>query len=162
MSDLAIKYAVVDRHEIGAGTPGTGIVFEEAFQGGTIDGWGANAGFTVEKPEPAKRRERVLRRMNGVLLEVRDDDARVMLAEGGETVEYWLPVAPLRRAGVKLVGQPFEMDEFEELGQQECSIGYRYRPAATAGDVNVESLEFDLERKRKLDAILHGWGHAEN
>lgn len=98
---------------------------------------------------------RMLRRLNGILLEMADDSAKVLLIDGNSRHEYWLPIHPLREVGVTELNQPFEVDEYESKDLEgSYSVGYRYRALALLKDAFIQPLNLDSERRRKLDVLL--------
>lgn len=111
--------------------------------------------------ETSRPLERVLRRFDGVLLEMGGEDAKVALFEKRQKYEYWLPAGPLRKAGIEVRGQPFEMDECEAIGQGECRVSYCYRAAAEKKDAYREILDLDEDRKKKLEELC-GWNPAQD
>ena len=118
--------------------------------------------FTREQLGRATRRIRVLRRLRGLVLEVGGEDVRVLLIDGEERVEYWLPAVPLRKARITEQHQPFEMDEFETTEEDgSYATGYRYRPLAEADAVFSDVLDIDAEHRRRRDVILQKLGNAE-
>jgi hypothetical protein len=102
------------------------------------------------------------RRLRGFLVEMQSDDARVAFVDNGQTILYDLPAEHLRKAGVTVKNQPFQMDEIE--GQSESggySIEYRFLPLAKASDAEIEVLKFSEERKRKRDLIFNEFSKAK-
>jgi len=109
-----------------------------------------------------KRSVRTKRRFKGFLVELQSDEARVAFVEDGKTVFYDLPADQIRRAGIKVRNQPFQMDEIETEDEHgSLIVGYRFLPLAQASDAYIETLSFDDERKRKRDFILKEFGKAQ-
>ena len=118
--------------------------------------------FTREQMGRDTRRIRVLRRLRGLVLEVGTEDVRVLLIDDEDSVEYWLPAGPLRKARITERHQPFEMDEFETTDDDgSYGTGYRYRPLAEADAVFSDALDIDAEHRRRLGVILQKLGNAE-
>ena len=70
---------------------------------------------------------------------------------------------PLRRAGVTIRNQPFQMDEIEsEDTDGSVTVGYRFLSLASRSDAYIETLSFDQERKQKRDLILKEFGKTQD
>ena len=94
-------------------------------------------------------------------MELQSDEARVAFVENGQTVFYDLPADQIRRAGIKVRNQPFQMDEIETEDEHGSPIvGYRFVALTKPSDAYIETLNFDDERKRKRDLILKEFGKA--
>lgn len=102
----------------------------------------------------SKQKSIVLRRISGFLTEMQGKNARVTFVESGQTFQYDMPADQLRKSGIEIINQPFQMDEIEIQSDDGLIVGYRFRPLAKASDAYVETLNFDDERKRKRDLIL--------
>ena len=116
--------------------------------------------YVIYHPAAPKDRGRkvpktkVLRRLQGFLVEMEGQYARVVFVEAGEMIPYDMPADQLRRIGVTVRNQPFQMDEVEaELGGV-LTIGYQFQALAKPSDGYIQQLDFDPERKRKRDLIL--------
>ena len=110
-----------------------------------------------------KQKFRTKRRLKGFLVELQSNEARVAFIEHGETIFYDLPADQIRRAGIKMRNQPFQMDEIETEDEHGWPIvGYRFRPLAQPVDAYIETLNFDEERKRKRDLILKEFEEAQD
>jgi len=108
-----------------------------------------------ERKQPKRNpQERVLRRMNGFLMEIEGEQARVAFVDDGRVTQYDLPADQLRRSGITVRNQPFQMDEIELKLESGLVIAYRFEPLATPADAYIETLNFDEDRKRKRDLIL--------
>ena len=107
-----------------------------------------------------KSQSRVLRRISGFLTEMNGKDARVAFVENGEVILYDMPAEQLRRSGIEIANQPFQMDEIEMQTDDGLVVGYRFQPLAKASDAYIETLNFDEERKRKRDLILKKFAKA--
>lgn len=106
---------------------------------------------------------RTKRRLKGFLIEIQSDEARVSFVENGRTFIYDLPADPLRRAGVTMRNQPFQMDEIEGEGEDgSVTIGYRFLALASRSDAYIETLSFDQERRQKRDLILKEFGKTQD
>lgn len=113
------------------------------------------------KRDERKEAPRVLRRMQGFLIEIDGDQARVAFVENGQTIQYDLPADQLRRNGIIVRNQPFQMDEIEVKLERGFAVGYRFEPLAKPSDGYAETLNFDAERKRKRDVILRAVGKTK-
>ena len=109
---------------------------------------------------PADVRKKVLRRMQGFLIEMVGEEAKVAFVEAGATHEYYLPSSHLQRAGIKAENQPFQMDEVEIKTEAGCIIGYEFCPLAKPSDAFPDSFAVDAERERKRKLIFTTFGHA--
>jgi len=90
------------------------------------------------------------------------NEAKVVLFENGQSASYTLPSKQLRKIGVTLPNQPFEMDEIEiESDADGFIVGYRFRALALPGDSFVEILELDEARQRKRDIIFREFGKTD-
>ena len=87
--------------------------------------------------------------------------ATVMLVNNGQTFQYELPAHNLLDNGIKVVNQPFQMDEVElQVEGGGKFVGYQFRPLAKESDAYVEPLSFDADRKEKLALILKKFAKA--
>jgi len=110
-----------------------------------------------------KQLVRTKRRLKGFLVELQSNQARVAFVERGEMVFYDLPADQIRRAGIQVRNQPFQMDEIETEDEHGALIvGYRFVPLAQPADAYIDTLNFDDERKRKRDLILKEFGKAQS
>ena len=105
---------------------------------------------------------RVIRRLQGFLIEFQDTDAKVAFVQDGQTILYFLPSKSLRQSGIIAQNQPFEMDEVEMESPCGPIFGYRFRPLAKPSDGFVETVELDPERQRKRDLIFKRFGKTQN
>ena len=80
----------------------------------------------------------------------------------GELVEYELPAERLRKHGIKMRHQPFEMDEAVSLDPEVEAKGYRFRPLAGVEEAFVEELNLDPERQRLRDLIFTKFGKPKD
>ncbi|MBI2925925.1 MAG: hypothetical protein HYY24_09500 [Verrucomicrobia bacterium] len=167
MSTSAASYRLsVERSELLLATPEESRVVHS--YGETVARSEAVPFHPARKPsgtDAHSRREvvRTKRRLKGFLVEFQSDEARVAFVENGETVFYDLPADQIRRAGIKVRNQPFQMDEIETEDEHGCLIvGYRFLPLAQPSDAYIETLDFDDERKRKRDLILKEFAKAQS
>lgn len=122
------------------------------------------AQITSKKDRFRRHQEvRVKRRLKGFLVELLSNEARVAFVENGELIFYDLPAEQLRRAGIEVRNQPFQMDEVEvEDEDGNCIVGYRFLALAKPSDAYIETLRFDEERKRKRALVLKEFGQAQD
>jgi hypothetical protein len=112
----------------------------------------------VTKVTPSQRRGTVkksqrsnpLRRLEGFLIETHGDESKVVLEEEGQMVEYFFPAELLKKNGVTLKNQPFELDEFME----DASLIFEIRPLADREHASASGIPLDPDRRRKLDMLL--------
>jgi hypothetical protein len=108
-----------------------------------------------------QERERVLRRMTGILLEFVGDDAHVLLDDGAMRKDYLLPKSNLWEAGVRNINQPFQMDEIEsKKADGSYMVGYLFKALAGRSDVFTDTITLDDELKKKRDLILQKFKDA--
>src|SRR5207302_8917646 len=70
----------------------------------------------LESKVPARKKptEKVVRRLNGFVVEDKGEEYEVAFVEkGNQLVIYYLPARHLRKAGITAPNQPFQMDEVE-------------------------------------------------
>ena len=106
--------------------------------------------------------KKVLRRMQGFLIEMTGLEAKVAFVEAGATHEYYLPSSHLRGAGITAENQPFQMDEVEIKTEGGVIVGYEFQPLAKPADAFPDSFALDPERERKRNLIFKTFGHAED
>lgn len=112
--------------------------------------------------EHRKRTVNVRRRLKGFLVELQSNEARVAFVEGDQIIYYDLPAEQIRRAGIEIRNQPFQMDEIDTEDEDGNFItGYRFLPLAQKSDGFIETLNFDDERKRKRELILKEFGKTQ-
>lgn len=103
------------------------------------------------------------RRLKGFLVELQGNEARVAFVENGETTFYDMPADQIRRAGIEVRNQPFQMDEVETQDENgNLIVGYRFLALAKPSDAYIETLKFDDERRRKRALILKEFGKAQD
>lgn len=121
---------------------------------------------TKFKHESSRRHSvHIKRRLRGFLVELPDatQEARVAFVENGEMIPYDLPAEPIRKAGIILPNQPFEMDEIETQGEDgSFTVSYRYKALAKPADAYIQTLNFDDERKRKRALILKTFSKTQD
>ena len=108
----------------------------------------------------SQKKARVLRRLSGFLMEFQGKAARVTFVENGKQFEYEMPSEQLEKSGIKMANQPFQMDEVEMQTDDGFFIGYQFRPLASEADVYSDPLDFDADRKKKLQLILKKFAKA--
>jgi hypothetical protein len=94
-------------------------------------------------------------------MEMHGTEARVAFVENGQTIIYDLPAEQLRRSGIEIANQPFQMDEIEVETDGGLIVGYCFRPLAKASDAYIETLNFDEEHNRKRDLIFKKFAKAK-
>jgi hypothetical protein len=104
--------------------------------------------------------KKVLRRMQGFLIDIVGEEAKVAFVEGGATHEYYLPAKHLKEAGISSENQPFQMDEVAIKTGRGAIIGYEFEPLAKPSDAFPGSFALDAERERKRNLIFKTFGHA--
>jgi hypothetical protein len=116
----------------------------------------------LESKVPARKKptEKVVRRLNGFLVEDKGEEYEVAFVEkGNQLVIYYLPARHLRKAGITAPNQPFQMDEVEiELDGGRVMTGYVFCPLASRSDSFIDAIELTEDRKRKFSAIVEKFG----
>ncbi len=100
----------------------------------------------VKKPQ----RSNPQRRLEGFLIETHGSESKVLIDEDGHMVEYFFPTEMLKKSGVTLKNQPFELDEFLEG----ASLIFEMRPLAGPEHASISGIPLDPDRRRKLDLLL--------
>ena len=91
-----------------------------------------------------------LRRMQGFLIETHGEESRVAIEENGELVEYYFPSELLRKNGLTLKNQPFELDEYIT----NSALVFEILPLAREEHAITAAISLDPERRRKMDLLL--------
>jgi hypothetical protein len=100
-------------------------------------------------------------RFKGFLVEMDAEQARVCLVKNGQKYFYDFPAHHLRKAGVTLQNQPFEMDEFEmQTPDGGFAAGHKFKPLAEKQHAYTEVLKIDEDRKRKKELILKAFAKS--
>lgn len=98
--------------------------------------------------------------LNGFLLKIEDDKARVVYISNSIPWVYDVDAKLLLDAGINLPNQPFQMEEtYEEDSCGNFIIAWRFLALAKMPDAFIEKLEFNEERKRKRALILNEFGN---
>ena len=106
---------------------------------------------------------KTLRRLNGFLIEDEGEEYKVALVENGNSVFYYLPSSPLRKAGITAPNQPFQMDEVEvELPNGRNATAYSFVALAKPSESFPDSIEMNEERQRKLNTIFKRFGKPKD
>lgn len=125
-----------------------------------------NNEITIEPVTPSSRHstnknKKVLRRLNGFLIELGENDAKVCLQEADEIYEYYLPSTLLIEAKITAENQPFEMDEITMKTDSGFLTGYELRPLAKPFDAFVDTFQLDAERTQKRNLIFEKLKNAK-
>lgn len=120
------------------------------------------SGRRERKTDEGGRQWRVVRRLRGLVLDNHGDSWLVGFDVKGELVEYELPAARLRKHGITMRHQPFQMDEMESLDPEVEAKGYRFRALAGPDEAFVEELTLDPERQRLRDLIFAKFGKPQD
>jgi|SRR5882724_2196959 len=118
---------------------------------------------SAQGSKPPRKREgteKVVRRLDGFLVEDRGEEYKVAFVENGDhLVFYYLPARQLRKAGIIAPNQPFQMDEVEiELDGGRSMTGYVFCPLANPSDSFVDAIDLNEDRNRKFSAIVKKFG----
>lgn len=104
----------------------------------------------------------VSRKLKGYVANNESSVWRVVFVIDGKEVHYDIPGENLRKAGIQVRYQPFEMDELRPSSPDLSGKIYRFRPLAKTSDAQIETLPLDAERQRKYDLILGRFGKAKD
>lgn len=113
------------------------------------------------KADEGARPWRVVRRLRGLVLDNQGESWLVGFDVNGELVEYEMPADRLRKHGIKMRHQPFEMDEVVSVDPEVEAKGYRFRPLAGTDEAFVEELTLDPERQRLRNLIFAKFGNSQ-
>jgi len=97
---------------------------------------------------------RVKRKLQGILISFSGDEALVMFDDSGERIEYWLPADLLRKNGVIVADQPFELVESEVTDSSGFTLQSKIAPLADASSGTIEPLALTKVYKAKRDFLL--------
>lgn len=114
------------------------------------------------KANESARPWRVIRRLRGLVLDNQGESWLVGFEVEGELIEYELPAERLRKHGIMMRHQPFEMDEVVSMDPEVEAKGYRFRPLAGPNEAFVEELSLDQERQRLRDLIFAKFGKSQD
>jgi len=143
----------------------TGIAYTVPQAGVTVESIRVRTPEASGRPgkQPKNIRQRVLRRLRGLLIEKQGTESRVAFVENDQPIQYYLPTDRLRMSGIVAQNQPFEMDEVEiQVNDGVPIVGYRFRPSARPSDSFVDSIDLDEERKQKRALIFKKFGKAKS
>jgi hypothetical protein len=159
MSTSAASYQfTVERSELpmaGLGEVRVIHSYGEAFAGSEAVTFRSASKSRATEVKQRKPTLNVRRRLKGFLVELQRNEARVGFLDGDQVIYYDLPAEQIRRAGIEIRNQPFQMDEIDTEDEDgNFIIGYRFLPLAQKSDGFIETLNFDDERKRKRELIL--------
>lgn len=143
--------ALIDKTQPSATFPSTirgGDFFSEFAQPSTYRSFAGTVPSESPAAPPSRQaRATPKRRLRGFVIAFSGQEVRVGFVQADDSIiEYLLPAASLKKAGITEENQPFEMDEIEETTDGEYSLTYRYRsmaPAASAATDILESGERD-------------------
>ncbi len=117
----------------------------------------------AKAPKKHESTEKILRRLQGFLVEDDGEEYKVAFVENDGLVFYYLPASPMRKAGIAAPNQPFQMDEVEvQLSSGRAVTGYTFVPLAKPSDAFVDSIDLNGERRSKLATIFKKFGKAKD
>ncbi len=114
------------------------------------------------KTDEGTRPWKVVRRLRGLVLDNQGESWLVGFDVKGELVEYELPAERLRKHGIMMRHQPFEMDEVVSVDPEVEGKLYRFRALAGPNEAFVEELSLDPERQRLRDLIFAKFGKSQD
>jgi hypothetical protein len=98
--------------------------------------------------------KRVKRKIQGILVSFSGDEALVLFDSDGKGIEYWLPAELLRKNGVTVHDQPFELIESEIIDGHEFILQSSITALATQSSGTIEPLDLQKSYKAKRDFLL--------
>jgi hypothetical protein len=117
----------------------------------------------AKAPKKHESTEKILRRLQGFLVEDEGEEYKVAFVENDALVFYYVPASPMRKAGVAAPNQPFQMDEVEvQLSSGRTVTGYTFVPLAKPSDAFIDSIDLNEERRSKLATIFKKFGKAKD
>jgi hypothetical protein len=117
----------------------------------------------AKAPKKHESSERIVRRLQGFLVEDEGEEYKVAFVENEALVFYYVPASPMRKAGIAAPNQPFQMDEVEvNLPSGRTMTGYTFVPLAKPSDAFTDSIDLNEERSRKLATIFKKFGKAKD
>jgi len=131
-------------------------IHDASASGRNGDDWLVNIGALgshTSKRQP-KTNRRTIRRLRGFLIAYEGGEARVGFVDGKTVTEYCLPEKYLRASKIIERGQPFEMDEFEEISPHGFTSGTEFRPIAAVGTGKTSTATLSAEQTELRNAIL--------
>jgi len=142
----------------------TAVKYETRDYGGDIGSFEIRPAQGAKPPRGRGATEKIVRRLQGVLVEDRGVDYKVAFVENGDRpVFYYLPAHQLRKAGITAPNQPFQMDEVEiELDGGRLMTGYVFCPLAKPSDSFVDSIDLNEDRRREFSAIVKKFGKPKD
>jgi hypothetical protein len=158
--DVVTYYDVVESPKRAESFTRTTIKTAARDYGGNISSFEIRPALESKLPARKKPTEKVVRRLNGFLVEDRGEEYQVAFVEkGNQLVIYSLPARHLRKAGITAPNQPFQMDEVEiELDGGRSMTGYVFCPLANRSDSFIDAIDLTEERNRKFSAIVEKFG----
>jgi hypothetical protein len=111
--------------------------------------------YSTAMPRDPQVKQRVRRKLQGILLRFVEDEALVAFESGNESFEYYLNASLLRRNGVTAVQQPFELIEGERtLPGPQVEQFTRLLPLAPAKSAVTSALTLPKETREKLRIVF--------
>jgi hypothetical protein len=99
-------------------------------------------------------KQKTYRKVRGILLGFFGEEAKVAFDVRGEPLEYWLPAKLLRKNGVTMEDQPFELIEGERQLGTSVEFYTHIMALADASSSTMEPLPLEKSYEAKLKYIL--------
>jgi hypothetical protein len=119
-------------------------------------------GFKTEAKREPRVKYKVVRKLDGILLSIGANEARVLFVQREGTIEYIIPYEPLKNARVTTPNQPFEYSEviatYSDGKTQEFVEILAIAPASSA---TIKPLPLSDEFKEKRKRILKYFSKPE-
>jgi hypothetical protein len=116
---------------------------------------------SVQEPR-APLRKSFIRRFIGVLKSMNHEEALVLIASPNGEYAYTLPARQIRKAGITIPNQPFEMNEIEVTVGDETFPTYEFKPLADLKSAYVETVKSSPEIKECDDLISRAFGKSKS
>lgn len=106
--------------------------------------------------------QKVIRKLEGYLSYIEEDEAVVCFIDKGREVEMIVPARQLIQNGIRREGQPFEFKESEEYNRDSglWETIFSYSPLCRENECTREMLPLSSDMKEKLYGLLNK--NAEN
>lgn len=100
--------------------------------------------------------QKVIRKLEGYLSHIEEDEAVVCFLENGQDVEMIVPARPLIQNGIIREGQPFVFMESEKYNRdsQLWENIFSYSPLCKENEYTREMLPISIAVREKLDELL--------
>lgn len=102
--------------------------------------------------------KKLLRTIQGFIIEPRGKIWRVGLIDGGKVIKYDFSNKKFRHARIRFQNQPFALLEFIENDVKT----YEVRPLCKESEMKLVKIPLDKEHEAKLKFIMENWSTTPN